>query len=186
MMLAYLAAAAAEVAAGVAEHGQKSGGLPQLNPNDFAPQLIWLAVTFALLYFLMSRAALPRVAEVLNERKERIARDIADAERLKEDTDKALADYEKALADARAKASAIAKEVNEKLTADTERERSAIDSQIASRLADAEVRIADVKAKALTSVGDIASDTASAIVKQLIGQDVPADEVKRAIVQLGK
>ena len=57
-----------------AEHA--SGGLPQLNPDFFSPQLIWLGISFITLYYLMSKVALPKVAEVLEERQERITNDL--------------------------------------------------------------------------------------------------------------
>lgn len=171
-------AAAAEAAEEAAHSG---GGLPQLNPEHFMPQLFWLAVTFALLLVIMSKIALPRVAEVIEERKDRIQRDLEAAAKLRSETDKALADYEKALADARANASGIAKETREKLAAETEAERQRVDGVIAGKLKDAEARIVATKSKALGAVGDIATETARAVVSKLIGQDVTADDVKRVL-----
>lgn len=179
------AAAAAEAVAGEVAN-QSGGGLPQLNTNDFAPQLIWLAVMFTLLYVILSRVALPRVGEVLAERRERITRDLAAAAKLKSETDQALADYEKALAEARAKASGIAKDTRQSLTNETDAERSKIEAQLAAKLQDAEARIAATKTKALASVNEIAADTASAVVGKLIGQDVSAADVKAAIAARAK
>ena len=101
------------VTAEAAEEAAKSEGLPQLNPDHFTPQLFWLAVTFLILLFVMQKIALPRVGEVIEERRDRIKRDIDAATRLKIETDRALADYEKALADARSNASGIAKETRD-------------------------------------------------------------------------
>lgn len=185
-MFATLVAAAAAAAETATEGAQKSGGLPQLNPNDFAPQLIWLVAMFALLYVILSRVALPRVGEVLDERKDRIARDIEAAAKLKAETDRALADYEKALADARAKASGIAKDTRQSLAAETEAERVKVEGELAAKLQDAEARITATKTKALASVGDIASETAAAIVSKLIGQNVDAAEVRSALPTLKK
>lgn len=174
-----LAAVAAEAATEAAHQG--GGGLPQLNSHMFTPQLFWLVLTFAALFFILRSVALPRISEVLDERADRIARDLAAAERLKGETDKALADYEKALADARAKASGIAKETREQLAAQTDAKKAGVESTLSAKLADAEKRIAATKSKALLAVNDIAVDTAGTIVSKLIGQNVSADEVKKAL-----
>jgi F-type H+-transporting ATPase subunit b len=157
------------------------GNFPPFNPATFAPQLFWLALTFGTLYFVLSRKALPRIADVLEERANRIQRDLDAAERLKGETDKAIATYEQALNDAKMSASGIAKETRAKLAADVEREKAAVDVQMNAKIAQAETRIAATKSKALASVNEIAASTAAAIVGKLIGQDATADEVKRAL-----
>lgn len=159
----------------------KSGGLPQLHAPDFAPQLFWLAVTFVLLYWIMSKVALPRIGEVIEERRDRIQRDLAAAERLKGETDKALQTYEKALSDARGSASAIARKTRDELGAEVDKERKAVEDQLAKKLADAEASIAATKTKALASVKDIAGDTVVEIVNALTNINVTKDEAVRAI-----
>lgn len=185
MLVAAAAEAVHEVHDAAAAHqAQGGGGLPQLNVHTFSPQLFWLVVTFAVLFLVLWKVLLPRVGEVIEERADRIARDLDAARRLKNDTDKALADYEKALADARAKASGIAKEQRERIAAETEAKKASVEKTLAAKLADAEKRIADSKSKAFTAVNDIAADTAGAVVSKLIGQNVSADEVKKALAQV--
>ncbi|MEZ5898321.1 MAG: F0F1 ATP synthase subunit B [Hyphomicrobiaceae bacterium] len=178
-----LAAAAAEAATEAATEAAHSGGggLPQLDAHTFAPQIFWLVLTFAVLYFILSKVALPRIGEVLEERADRITRDLEAAQRLKDDTDKALADYEKALADARAKASTIAKDTRDQLAAETETKKASVEKTLAGKLQDAEQRIAATKTKALSAVNDIAADAAGAVVSKLIGQNVSADDIKKAL-----
>ena len=168
------------VAAAAVAHEKKSG-LPQLNPADFAPQLIWLALTFVVLYFILARVALPRIGEVLEERRDRVQRDLDAAERFKADTDAALAAYEKALSDAHGKASSMVKDMRDKVSAESDKERSKVEAQLAAKLAEAEGRIAATKSKALQSVNDIAAETASAVVGKLLGEDVSPSEVKKML-----
>jgi F-type H+-transporting ATPase subunit b len=156
---------------------------PPLDVGTFAPQLVWLALTFALLYVLLKRAVLPRVGEVIEERSDRVKRDLAQAETLKAETAKALANYERALSDARAQAGAIVKTMRDKLADEAGKERAKVDAQIAAKLAEAEMRIAETKSRALGSVGDIASEVAGTIVTRLIGAEPTKDEVKRALLQ---
>jgi F-type H+-transporting ATPase subunit b len=169
----------ADVADALDEH--KAGGLPQLHAPDFVPQLFWLAVTFVLLYWIMAKVALPRIGEVIEERRDRIQRDLAAAERLKGETDKALQTYEKALSDARGSASAIARQTRDELSAEVDKERKAVEDQLASKLAGAEASIAATKTKALASVKDIAGDTVVQIVSALTNINVTKDEAVRAI-----
>lgn len=156
---------------------------PPLDPTGVVPQLFWLALTFALLFLLLKRFAIPRVGEVIEERRERVDRDIAKAEALKGETEQALANYERALGEARARAGAIAKEVHAKLTAEVDAERAKLDGEIAAQVAAAEASIAQSRAKAMAGIGEIASETAGAIVAKLIGSEVSQDEVRRALLQ---
>lgn len=172
-------------AATAAQAGHQAAGhakvFPPLDPAVFVPQWIWLAISFALLYVVLARVVLPQIAGVLNDRKDRIRRDLDAAAKLKADTDKALAGYEKALGDARQSASGIAKDTRDKLAAETDGEKSKTEAQIAAKLQDAETRIAAMKSKALTAVNDIAAETAAEVVEKLIGQSVSAGDIKSVL-----
>ena len=157
---------------------------PPLNPDHFAPQLIWLGLTFVVLYVALSRVVLPRIGEVIEERRDRIRRDLDAAERLKGETEKALATYEKALGDARSNASGIARQTRESLSTEVDKERSSVEKDLAAKMSAAEARIAGTKAKALASVTEIAGETVSSIVGKLIGQDVSRDEIDRAVASV--
>ena len=155
--------------------------MPQLEFHDWAPQLIWLAISFVTLYLIMARVAIPRISTVLEERRDRIASDLDSAEQLKKETEEAIAAYEQALAEARAKAHAIAQETRDKLSAEVEAERSEVEAKIAEKTADAEARIQASKSDALAHVNEVATDTAEAIVKELVGGRVTKAELSAAV-----
>jgi len=115
--------------------------MPQLNPLDWAPQIIWLVITFSILYVLMKRVALPRIGSVIEARHARIAGDIEAADKLRRETQEAIAAYEQALAEAKARAHAIAQEASNKLKAEMAAERAALDRDLAARSVEAEKRI---------------------------------------------
>ena len=177
---------AQKVNAGTEAHGGHAKVFPPLDPQFYPSQLVWLALTFVALYMLLSRLALPRIGEVLEERQARIRRDLDEAERLKTETDKALKGYEQAIADARGQASATARDVRSKLAAETEREKAAVEASLTAKVADAESRIAATKAKAMQSVSEIAADTAGAVVSALTGHTPTPDEIKKALAGAGK
>lgn len=159
-------------------------GFPPFDVTMFAPQLIWLALSFTVLYLLMSRIALPRIADIIEERGDRIKRDLGTAERLKSETEKALSAYEQALADARGNANEIAKQTRDKLGSEVDAERARVDAEINTKVADAEARILQTRRSALDSVNEIAGDVAGTLVEKLIGTSATADEVKAAVDQI--
>ncbi len=169
-------------AAGAAiDAAQTANVFPPLDPSTFSSQLIWLAITLGGLYFVLSRIALPRIGEVIEERSDRIQRDLDEAERLKNETEEAIASYEQALAEAKGKANAIAQTTRDELNGEVEAERTRIEAQLASAAADADKRINASKAQAMSSVKDVAQDTAQAIVSRLLGTEVTADEAAKAV-----
>jgi F-type H+-transporting ATPase subunit b len=157
------------------------GNFPPFDTTTFAPQLIWLAITFGFLYLFLSRVALPPIADMIAARSDRIKADLTEAERLKGETDTAIANYEKALADAKAKAGSIAGETRNKLSAEVDKERSAVEATLAKKTLDAEKRINETKTKALAGISDIAADTANAIVSKLTGREVAVADIKKII-----
>jgi F-type H+-transporting ATPase subunit b len=148
---------------------------PPFNPETFASQLLWLALTFGFLYVLMSRVAIPRIGGILESRRTRIEGDLKEAERLRLETDRALAAYEEALAQARSNAHAIAEETRQGIRADLEGKRAKVEADLAHKMSEAEARIQTTKAAALANVGDIAADTAAAVVGRLSGTVSEAD-----------
>lgn len=161
-------------------HTEQPGGgrgqFPPFNKETFASQLVWLVLTFVLLYVLMSRIALPRVAGIIAARGDQIAADLAEAQKLKDETDKAIAAYEKTLADARANAQILAGQTRDKLMAKADERRKLLEAKLGEKLAEAEKTIAATKTAAMANVRGIATEAASAIVERLIGS-APNDKV---------
>ncbi len=163
------------------EGGHGSGVFPPFDQSTFASQLVWLAITFGLFYLLMQKVIMPRIAAILGDRHDAIARDLDAASRSKAEADAAIASYEQELAAARAKGNAIAASAREAAKVKAAADRAAIEAALNDKIAAAESRIADIKASALADVGAIAEETASAVVEQLLGRDVPRTEIASAV-----
>jgi F-type H+-transporting ATPase subunit b len=157
---------------------------PPFQRDNFPSQLFWLAISFVLLYALMAKVALPRIGAIFAERAKRIGDDLQAAEDFKQKSDAAHAAYEKALADARSRAQAIAAETREQQAAEAEATNKRLEAQLHDKLAAAEQSIAATRTAAMANVGTIAADTASAIVERLIGQVPAADDVTAALGDL--
>jgi F-type H+-transporting ATPase subunit b len=155
--------------------GEHDGGFPPFQSQTFASQLIWLAIAFVLLYALMAKLALPRVGAIIEGRQKQIEGDFAEADRLKQESDAAVAAYEKALADARARAQTIANETREKQQAQADATRKTLEGELNVKLAEAEKSIAATKQAAMANIRGIAEGAARAIVERLIGA-APSDK----------
>jgi F-type H+-transporting ATPase subunit b len=154
---------------------------PPFDKTTFASQLVWLAILFGLLYWMMAKVVVPRLSSILADRRARIDKDLDDANAAKVKADAAFAAYEKSLAEARAGAQAIGQEAHGKITAESEAKRKALEADLAVKLGAAEQRVTDMKNAALANVGGIARDAAAAIVERLIGKVPGADAVDKAV-----
>ena len=160
--------------------------MPQLDPLDWAPQLIWLAITFGVLYLLMVWVALPRIGSVIDKRAAHIEGDLQAADKLRRETEEAIAAYEQALAEAKQKAHAIVEAGRAKLKAETDAERAKLEKKLAVKSAEAEARIAEAKASAMKEVNAVATDVASDIVRELTGTAPTKGDIAKAVAAARK
>ncbi len=160
---------AEEVAGACVDAGGSAIGMPQLCFDWWGNQIFWLVITLVVIYFVLSKIALPRIASVLAERQGTITNDIAAAEDLKQKAADAENAYDKALADARAEAQSIAQAARDDIRADLDKAIAKADEEIAAKTADSEKAIAEIRASAMENVEAVAKDTAEAIVTALGG-----------------
>lgn len=151
---------------------EEGGAFPPLDTSTFPSQLFWLVIFFALLYALLSKLVLPRLAAIMAARKGQIDDDRTRALALKNETEAALKAYEKSLSDARSNANDISKATRDKAAALADSQQKMLDGQLAIKIKTAEDQIAKAKAKALESLNDIAADSAADIVSKLTGAKI--------------
>lgn len=171
------------MAAGQKTHTEvpPKGHFPPFESETFASQLFWFAIAFVALYVIISRLAIPRVGGILEARRQSVEGDLAEAKRLKDSSDAAIAAYEKALADARNRAQALANETREKHAKAAEVVRKQLDETLNTRISQAEQTIAARRTAAMANVQDIAVETAAAIVERLTGNAPAKDDVAKAV-----
>ncbi|WP_421792450.1 F0F1 ATP synthase subunit B' [Hyphobacterium sp.] len=157
-----------DAAAGGDAYG--SGGLPQLDISTWPGQIFWLLVTFGLLFFILSNSVLPKIAATIEDRRDRIADDWDAAEQNKRQAEQAAADYEKNLADARAKAHNIVATTRKEVEAEIAEGNREVEKQINSELDAAEERISAMRKDALSHLDDISSELADELVSKLISE----------------
>jgi F-type H+-transporting ATPase subunit b len=176
---------ATDVGGAAVEHaGDHAVVFPPFDTTTFASQLFWLAITFGLLYYLMARVIVPRIGGILEDRSDRIVGDLAEAARLKEESERVIETYEAELAEARRKAQAIAEERRTAVNADLAAKRASAEQGLAAKLAEAEASIRGIRDKALSEVDGIAADAAEAVVARLAPVTADAGEAAAAVARV--
>jgi F-type H+-transporting ATPase subunit b len=155
--------------------------MPQLDTTWFVPQLVWLAISFVVLYLLMAKLALPQISSVLEARRRHIDDDLAKAQQMKDEAEAVIAMYQKALAEARANAQATLRETVEKLNAESAERQRKLAATLAAETAAAERRIAEARSQALAGLGEVAAEVMQAAALKLSGLAVDAAAARAAV-----
>lgn len=170
---------AAALVAGASGAAQASGGgMPQLNFHDFAPQIVWLVITFVVLYLVMSKLAVPAISDTLDRRQAKIQGDLDAAEKASEDTRALVAAYEKRLADAREEARRLQRERSEADNAAATARLTELADKLNGRIDEAEKRIAGQRAQVMEGLEDMAHEIAAEVYGKLAGQPADAGALK--------
>ena len=152
--------------------------MPQLDISTFTPQLFWLAVWFVVLYLLMSRLGLPRIAAVIDARRKRREDDLAAAARLRDEAEAANTAFQQTMAQARAEAQAVIKAATDRLAAEAAERQRQLAATLGEQVAAAERAIAATRQQALAEVRGIAIDVGRSVVEKLTG--APPSDAKLA------
>jgi F-type H+-transporting ATPase subunit b len=157
-----------------------SSGLPQFDFQWWPGQIVWFLIVFVLMILFVRLFAAPRVGGAINDREDKIASDIADARRLKDEAEAQAKAAGAEMAQARAGAQRVAAEARAKAQAEVAVRLADEDAKLQVKATQAEARIAATREAAMKNVAAIASDTAAAIVGKLTGQAATAAELSSA------
>ena len=166
---------------GTANAPESAPGMPQLDFSTFPNQIFWLIVTLVVLYLVLSRVALPRIATVLSERHGAIQRDLDKAEEMKRSAIEAENTYNKALADARAKANDIVNEAKSEIQKDLDKAIAKADLEISAKAVESEKAISAIRDSAVQSVVEVANITANNIVDAILPEAADTKTIKAAV-----
>ena len=160
--------------------------MPQLDPTWFASQLFWLAITFAVLYFVLSKLVLPPLQEIVARRQQTVEGDVAQAQSLKSEADLAKQDYERALAEARGRAQSLMADAMQELKTTSEQRTKEMDQKVEANLKDATRRIAAKKDEMISALSPTATELTAMIVEKLTQLSPGKDQVSRILDEIAK
>jgi F-type H+-transporting ATPase subunit b len=157
--------------------------MPQIDQiaEIYASQLFWLVIVFALLYFGIGKAMLPKIEQTIEGRDARIKGDLAAAEAARQQADAAEEAYLAKLNESRAAAQAETAAAKHKATLDAEARVKAADSEVQAKAAAAEAALAAQLAEASAGIESVAAEAAQEIVARVSGLNVDRAEAARAV-----
>lgn len=155
--------------------------MPQLDVTTFASQIIWLTITFAALFFVMWKVAVPRISDVLEARQRRIEDNLDKAATFKKDAEAAIEAYEMAIAKARSEALGLITETAHSLHAEAAKQEASLAETLKAKIAESEAAIAKARETAIAGIRDMAQDVAIAATEKLSGRAPDASAVGKAI-----
>ena len=161
-------------------------GMPQLNPEFWAAQIFWLILIFTSLYLIISKIFLPKITYSIENRKSKIVNDLNEANKLKENAEEKLKEYNKIIQDSKNEAKKIAANSKKKLDRDIENKKQKFNDEIEKELIAAEKEIKNLKKSSLLNISQIAAETSAEIVKKIIDTEVNKSNVSAIVDELIK
>ena len=160
----------------------ESGGMPQLNPEFWVSQIVWLVLTFGVLYIILSKLILPKISDNLESRKSQILENIETAEKQREESENKIKQFEKIILESKIEAKNYYNEKRQKMLEDIRKKRDVLEKDIDSEINAAEDEINKLKNTSGEKINKIAIETSSELIRQLIGEEVNSSSIS-AIVE---
>ena len=166
--------------------GAESGGMPQLDPEFWISQIFWLVLTFGLLYIILSKFILPGISKNLESRKSQIVENIETADKQRLESEKLNKEYEKVILDSKLKAKTIINNAKKKLINDINKKQELLQNEIDKEIKSAEKEIKILIDESPAKINQIAIDTSSDLLKQLIGAEVNKSNISAIVEDLSR
>ena len=161
-------------------------GMPQLNPEFWTAQIFWLILIFSFLYLIIWKIFLPRITYSIENRKSRVVNDLDEAQKLKENVEKKLKEYNEIIENSKKEAKKIIEDNKKKLDRDIVEKKQKFDNEIEKELTAVEKEIKDLKKSSLSNITKIAVETSADIITQIIDTDVNKSNVSAIVSDIAK
>ena len=160
--------------------------MPQLNPEFWISQIVWLVITFGALYIVLSKVILPKISDNLEIRRSQILENIEIAEKQREESEQKVNEFEKIILNSKIEAKNIFNEARQKVLSDIDRKRSELENSLEQEIVSAEEEIKALNTSSLEDIKQIATETSSNLIKQLIGEEISKDNISSIVNDIAK
>ena len=161
-------------------------GMPQLNTEYWAAQIFWLIIIFSILYLIIWKIFLPRITYSIENRKSRLVNDLDEVQKLKENAEKKLNEYNIIIEKSKKEAKKIIEDSKKKLDRDIENKKQKFNDEIEKELIAIEEEIKDLKKSSISNINRIATETTTEIIKQIINTEVNKSSVSAIVNDVTK
>ena len=164
----------------------ESGGMPQLNPEFWVSQIVWLVITFGALYIVLSKVILPKISDNLEIRRSQILENIEIAEKQREESEQKVKEFEKIILNSKIEAKNIFNEARQKVLSDIDKKRNELENSLEQEIVSAEEEIKALNTSSIENIKQIATETSSNLIKQLIGEEISRDNISSIVNEIAK
>ena len=162
------------------------GGMPQLDPKFWGAQVFWLILIFSSLYFIIGKIFLPKITLTIENRKSKLVNDLNEAQKLKENAEKKLKEYEKIIENSKKDAKKIIDDAKKKLDQDIENKKNQFTTEIEKEINATEKEIENLKKSSINNINKIASDTSGEIIKKIVDTEINNSSVSAIVNDIVK
>ena len=162
------------------------GGMPQLNPEFWAAQIFWLILIFSSLYVIIWKLFLPKITNSIENRKLKIVNDLNETQKLKDNAEKKLQEYNKIIENSKKDAKKIIEDGKKKLDREIESKKQKFNEEIEKELTNVEKEIKNLKKSSMLVINKIAIDISSEIIKQAIGTEINKSKLSAVVQDISK
>ena len=161
-------------------------GMPQLDPKYWASQAFWLILVFTILYISISKFYLPKIKNNLEDRENKIKKDIDDANKIKELSETRLKEYERILENAKREVIKIHLESKNTLDKDIHTKKETIEKEIEKEISKAQKEIIELKKNSISEIQKISGNIAASIIENISGDKLNESSIKATVEDVSK
>ena len=161
-------------------------GMPQLNTEYWTAQIFWLIVIFSILYLIIWKIFLPRITYSIENRKSRVVNDLDEAQKLKDNAEKKLKEYNEIIEKSAREAKKIIDDSKKILVRNIEDKKQKFNDEIEKEIIATEKEIKNLKKNSISNIANIAADTSAEIIRQIISTKVNESNVSAVVNEITK
>ena len=159
----------------------ESGGMPQLNPEFWISQIVWLVITFGALYVILSKVILPKISNNLESRRSQILENIEIAEKQREESEEKLKEFDKIILNSKLEAKNLFNEARKKVLNEIDKKRSEMEKNLEEEISSAEKEIQSLNNNSTENIKKIATETSLSLIQQLIGEEINKESISSVV-----